>query len=77
MIDEREEGTKDTEGDESDAARHDQGQEQEPKQAEDDSSTLWDTEQHSDAPGPFGTGSSATPGPAGDEENGEDGGDDG
>ena len=52
MIDEREEGTKDTEGDESDAARHDQGQEQEPKQAEDDSSTLWDTEQHSDAPGP-------------------------
>jgi len=77
MIEERDEGTKDTEGDESDAARHDQGQEQEPKQAEDDSSKLWDTEQHSDAPGPFGTGSSATPGPASDEENGEDGGDDG
>ena len=72
MIDEREEGTKDTEGDESDAAEHDAGQEQEPKQAEEDSSTLWDTEQHSDAPGPFGTGSSATAGPKEDGEEGED-----
>ena len=32
------------------------GEEQKPKQAEEESSTLWDTEQHSDAPGPFGTG---------------------
>jgi hypothetical protein len=67
MIEERDEGTKDTEGDESDAAQHDAGQEQEPKQAQEDSSTLWDTEQHSDAPGPFGTGSSATAGPKDDE----------
>ena len=61
MIEEREEGTKDTEGDESDAAQHDSGQDQEPKQAG-ESGSLFDTEQHSDAPGPFGTGSSATPG---------------
>ena len=67
MIDEREEGTKDTDGDESDAAQHDQGQEQEPKQAG-ESDSLFDTEQHSDAPGPFGTGTSATPGPATDDE---------
>jgi hypothetical protein len=69
MIDDEssEEGTKDTE-DEAAAAEHDSGQEQEPKQAEEDSSTLWDTEQHSDAPGPFGTGSSATAGPKSDEE---------
>ena len=38
------------------AARGDQGQDQEPKQAQQDSSTTWDTDQHSDAPGPFGTG---------------------
>ena len=67
MIEEREEGTYDTD-DEAEAADHDAGQDQEPKQAEDDSSSLWDTEQHSDAPGPFGTGSSATPGPAADDE---------
>lgn len=65
------EGTKDTD-DEAAAAEHDSGQDQEPKQAQEDSSTLWDTEEHSDAPGPFGTGSSATAGPkAEDEENGD------
>ena len=37
-------------------AAHGDGQDQSPKQAQDDSSTLWDTDQHSDAPGPFGTG---------------------
>jgi hypothetical protein len=59
MIDEEspsEEGTKDTD-DESTAAHGGSGQEQEPKQAEEESSSLWDTKQHSDAPGPFGTGS--------------------
>jgi len=39
------------------AADAEGGQEQEPKQAQEDSSSFWDTEQHSDAPGPFGTGS--------------------
>jgi len=38
------------------AAHGDDGQEQEPKQAQADSSSTWDTDQHSDAPGPFGTG---------------------
>ncbi len=38
------------------AARGDKGQDQEPIQSSEDSSTLWDTDQHSDAPGPFGTG---------------------
>jgi hypothetical protein len=38
------------------AARGDDGQDGEPKQAREDSSTTWDTDQHSDAPGPFGTG---------------------
>lgn len=69
MIDERDEGTKES-GDEAEAAEHDSGQDQEPKQAG-ESDSLFDTEQHSDAPGPFGTGSSATPGEADDEE-GED-----
>jgi hypothetical protein len=57
MIDDEssEEGTKETD-DAAEAADHDSGQDQEPKQAEEESSTLWDTEQHSDAPGPFGTG---------------------
>jgi hypothetical protein len=50
-----EEGTKDI-GDEAGAARQEGGQNQEPKQAEEDSSSLWDSQQHSDAPGPFGTG---------------------
>ena len=38
------------------AAHGSSGQNQEPKQAREDSSTLWDTDQHSGAPGPFGTG---------------------
>ena len=41
---------------EEEAAQAEKGQDQEPKQAQEDSSTAWDTEQHSDAPGPFGTG---------------------
>ena len=36
------------------------GEEQQPKQAQDDSSGLWDTKEHSDAPGPFGTGEQQT-----------------
>jgi hypothetical protein len=40
-----------------DAAQGDEGQNQKPTQADDDkSSTTWDTGEHSDAPGPFGTG---------------------
>lgn len=42
--------------DEEEAAEAHDGQDQEPKQAQEDSSKNWDTEQHSDAPGPFGTG---------------------
>ena len=38
------------------AAHGSSGQDQAPTQAREDSSTLWDTDQHSDAPGPFGTG---------------------
>ena len=38
------------------AAQADEGQDQEPKQAQEDSSTSWDTAEHSEAPGPFGTG---------------------
>ena len=38
------------------AARGNDGQDQEPKQAQEDSSSTWDTDQHWDAPGPFGTG---------------------
>ena len=36
------------------------GEEQQPKQAQEDSSGLWDTKEHSDAPGPFGTGEQQT-----------------
>jgi len=42
--------------DKEEAAEADKGQNQEPKQAQEDSSTTWDTKEHSDAPGPFGTG---------------------
>jgi hypothetical protein len=42
-------------------AQAEQGEGQQPKQAgDDDSSSFWDTEQHSDAPGPFGTGEEQT-----------------
>ena len=42
-------------------AQADQGEGQEPKQAgDDDSSSFWDTGQHSDAPGPFGTSDEQT-----------------
>ena len=37
------------------AAHGGDGQEQEPKQAQEESSGVWDGDQHSDAPGPFGT----------------------
>jgi hypothetical protein len=57
MIDDEasDEGTRDTD-DESAAAQQGGGQDQEPKQAQEESSGLWDTKDHSDAPGPFGTG---------------------
>jgi len=38
------------------AARANSGQEREPKQSKEASSRVWDTPEHSDAPGPFGTG---------------------
>ena len=44
------------ERDEQEAAEGDEGQDQEPKQAQEDSSSTWDTDEHSDAPGPFATG---------------------
>lgn len=48
---------KDPERNKEEAAEADKGQNQEPKQAgEDESSSHWDTEQHSESPGPFGTG---------------------
>jgi len=50
------EDEQDPQEDEQPAAHADEGQEQEPKQAEEDSSSTWDTDEHSDAPGPFGTG---------------------
>ena len=50
----------DTENAKEEGAQADRGEEQEPKQAGEDSSTFWDTEQHSDAPGPFGTGDQQT-----------------
>ena len=54
MNDENDE-TKDTD-DEAEAAQAGGGQDQEPKQAQEDSSGTWDSKEHSDAPGPFGTG---------------------
>jgi len=54
MSDENEETT-DTDA-KQEAAQADKGQEQEPKQAQEDSSGTWDSKEHSDAPGPFGTG---------------------
>jgi hypothetical protein len=50
----------DTDESKQDSAQADQGEHHEPKQAGEDSSTFWDTEQHSDAPGPFGTGEEQT-----------------
>jgi len=45
------------ERDEHKAANGGDGQDQEPVQADgENSSTTWDTGEHSDAPGPFGTG---------------------
>ena len=43
------------------AATLERGEDQEPKQADPEgSSRFWDTDQHSDAPGPFGTGDEQT-----------------
>jgi len=63
MIDENE-GTKDTD-DEQDAAEHGEGQDQDPKQSREENTGLMDSAQHSDAPGPFGTGESVDPGDTG------------
>ncbi len=52
MIDEEKNRTEEEEA----AAEADEGQDQAPKQAEEESSSTWDTDEHSDAPGPFGTG---------------------
>ena len=38
------------------AAQANSGQNQTPKQSSKSSSSLWDTTEHSSAPGPFGTG---------------------
>ncbi len=38
------------------AARHDAGGEEEKNPPDETENTTWDTEEHSDAPGPFGTG---------------------
>ncbi|HLM25745.1 MAG TPA: hypothetical protein VK304_02125 [Thermoleophilaceae bacterium] len=55
---EREHDTEDGKGK---GAQAERGEEQEPVQAdEEESSSMWDTEQHSDAPGPFGTGEQQT-----------------
>jgi len=50
----------DTEDAKQEGADMDSGEEQEPKQASEDSSGLWDSKEHSDAPGPFGTGDEQT-----------------
>ncbi len=51
----------DTEDAKQEAAEGGRGEEQEPKQADaEQSSSFWDTEQHSDSPGPFGTGDEQT-----------------
>lgn len=68
MIEDSEAGTKDSD-DEAEAAQHDKGQDQKPKQAEEESTGLFDSSQHSDAPGPFGTGEPEDPdAPEGDDE---------
>jgi hypothetical protein len=56
MSDEKSEATKKDAGNEAQAAQQQKGQDQEPKQAQEDSSGTWDSKEHSDAPGPFGTG---------------------
>ena len=56
MSDEQSEASKKDAGNEAQAAQQQKGQDQEPKQAQEDSSGVWDSKEHSDAPGPFGTG---------------------
>ncbi len=41
---------------EEEAAQAEHGEDQEPKQSEEESSDSWDTKEHSESPGPFGTG---------------------
>jgi hypothetical protein len=60
---------------EKEAADAERGEQQEPKQAQEESSTFWDTDQHSDAPGPFGTGEDTERSAAAGNEPGEDEGD--
>ena len=51
----------DTESGKQEGAAPQSGEEQQPKQADpEESSSFWDTDQHSDAPGPFGTGDEQT-----------------
>ncbi|MDQ3588553.1 MAG: hypothetical protein M3350_04890 [Actinomycetota bacterium] len=67
----------DTEEAKQEAATGDRGEEQEPKQADsEESSTFWDTEQHSDSPGPFGTGDEQTQAEAAGNPEAENSGDD-
>lgn len=60
MIDE-DDDVKDNE-DSQDAAEHDDGQDQDPKQSREENTGLFDSAEHSDAPGPFGTGDAQDPG---------------
>ncbi len=59
MIEETED-VKDSD-DSQDAATHGEGQDQDPKQSREENTGLMDSAQHSDAPGPFGTGDSVDP----------------
>jgi len=56
MNDEQSEASSKDAGNEAQAAQQQKGQDQEPKQAQEESSGVWDSKEHSDAPGPFGTG---------------------
>ncbi len=59
MIDDEEE-VKDSD-DAQEAAEHDEGQDQDPKQSREENAGLMDSAEHSDAPGPFGTGEPQDP----------------
>ncbi len=56
MIDDETQEAGEEQGNQADAAQQHSGQDQEPKQAQEESSSVWDSQDHSDAPGPFGTG---------------------
>ena len=61
MIEENSGTGADDTGDEAEAAQQHKGQDQKPKQAEEESTGLFDSSQHSDAAGPFGTGDPEDP----------------